>query len=633
MRRRVAPRIYRGFGRTDSDVSFHTPTGVSNTVLGNDVTQLNSAVARPVRNISIPLIRGDYTPMQAKVQPFRPTHLYKATYGILEPMVFVVFMNTAKTFAIARDKHGHLLECATKCLIPFNPDLEGTPYDLQDDTHLTLADQLQGSPASRAGTPVAAVARQVSYLPAATVRPQNNLTTSQTAARSPSAVSDSARTMLKQRQVSFSSDADGLDTPSSTSLSIASGNISQSTSRRNLPAGIDISNEANSLTAALNSIATVNQAVVQTLRELKTGKSSSSTTRFPIDKILQYEGKCQLGDCYTSRPAAWCNHFRDKALAYQLDDKLWTVFALLASAPVVSHRWRDEMERPAHASPTWQIWDKDEEFGHNNSEAARTTFPKYARWLCDTYKDDHLFFQQKNVFDHCFQKSGERTIDFNRRWLDQKRLVDELAGEFLYDASSRHTELLLNLYLSHLHPDIASSVRAFKLQSQMTVKMQAQIAPQSSDTPAMTLHHLQEYAVDVKAQMAAARTMRSSYSPVTNSRSTTPWRGVSRSQPPRLLTALTDAEDTHSLYARLHQEGRVSWSPHQLKLLFSENRCFKCSQTGHTAKDCPNAAVDPKTVRFHHLAIDDGQDTGAQEILDDDAHMSDLLLELADSLN
>ena len=40
-----------------------------------------------------------------------------------------------------------------------------------------------------------------------------------------------------------------------------------------------------------------------------------------------------------------------------------------------------------------------------------------------------------------------------------------------------------------------------------------------------------------------------------------------------------------------------------------------------------------KTVRFHHLAIDDGQDTGAQEILDDDAHMSDLLLELADSLN
>ena len=100
--------------RTDSDVSFHTPTSVSNTVLGNDVTQLNSAVAQPVRNISIPLIRGDYTPMQAKVQPCRPTHLYKATYGILEPMVFVVFMNTAQTFTIGRDKHGILLECSTE---------------------------------------------------------------------------------------------------------------------------------------------------------------------------------------------------------------------------------------------------------------------------------------------------------------------------------------------------------------------------------------------------------------------------------------------------------------------------------------------------------------------------------------
>ena len=100
--------------------------------------------------------------------------------------------------------------------------------------------------------------------------------------------------------------------------------------------------------------------------------------------------------------------------------------------------------------------------------------------------------------------------------------MDELAGEFLYDASRRHSELLLNLYLSHLHPDIASSVCAFKLQSQMTVKIQAQFDHQSSDTPAITLHHLQEYAVTVEAQMAAARTMRSRYSPVKNSHSTTP---------------------------------------------------------------------------------------------------------------
>ena len=96
---------------------------------------------------------------------------------------------------------------------------------------------------------------------------------------------------------------------------------------------------------------------------------------------------------------------------------------------------------------------------------------------------------------------------------------------------------------------------------------------------------------------------------------------------------MTDSEDTHSLYAHLHQEGRVPWSPNQLKVLYSENRCFKCSQTGHTVKECPNADAGPKTVRFRHLATDDTQDTSSQEILEDNAHISDLLLELADSLN
>ena len=61
---------------------------------------------------------------------------------------------------------------------------------------------------------------------------------------------------------------------------------------------------------------------------------------------------------------------------------------------------------------------KNEEFGLDNSAASRTTFPQYARWLCATFKDDYLFFEQKGVLDECFQKPGERTIDFNRRWTD-----------------------------------------------------------------------------------------------------------------------------------------------------------------------------------------------------------------------
>jgi hypothetical protein len=156
----------------------------------------------------------------------------------------------------------------------------------------------------RTATSVAAVSRQVSYQPA-----NDSFTPSNTAVCSPPAafaMSNSARSLLPQRQVSFSPEVNGMDNPSSTN---------------------DVS-----LTEALQSLATVKQAVVQTLCELKPGKSSSSNSRFPVDKILPYEGKCQLGDCYTSRPAAWCNHSRDKACAFQLDEKLWR-----------------------------QIWDKDED--------------------------------------------------------------------------------------------------------------------------------------------------------------------------------------------------------------------------------------------------------------------------------
>jgi hypothetical protein len=66
--------------------------------------------------------------MQAKVQPFRPTHLYKSTYGILESMIFEVFLVSAKTFSVTRDIHGILHECVTKCFLPYDPMLAGQPY-------------------------------------------------------------------------------------------------------------------------------------------------------------------------------------------------------------------------------------------------------------------------------------------------------------------------------------------------------------------------------------------------------------------------------------------------------------------------------------------------------------------------
>jgi hypothetical protein len=116
----------------DSDISFFTPTSVSDNdnLMAFLKSKLCTGSVQRARTTSVPLIRGDYTPMQVKVQPFRPTHLNKATYGILESMIFEVFLDSAKTFAEARDIHVILRECATKCLLPYDPMLTGQPYSL-----------------------------------------------------------------------------------------------------------------------------------------------------------------------------------------------------------------------------------------------------------------------------------------------------------------------------------------------------------------------------------------------------------------------------------------------------------------------------------------------------------------------
>jgi hypothetical protein len=182
----IAPSMITDVTRNDSDISFHTPTSVSDSdnLMAFLKSKMRSGSVQRARTTPIPLIRGDYTPMQTKIQSFRPTYLYKTTYGILEPMVFEVFMDSVKTFAVARDIHDILRECATKCLLPYDPMFTGQPYSLQDDNHLTLEYQLQGTPPPRTTTSVAAVSRQVSYQPG-------------------------------NRQVTFSPEVNGMDNPSS----------------------------------------------------------------------------------------------------------------------------------------------------------------------------------------------------------------------------------------------------------------------------------------------------------------------------------------------------------------------------------------------------------------------------------
>jgi len=61
------------------------------------------------------------------------------------------------------------------------------------------------------------------------------------------------------------------------------------------------------------------------------------------------------------------------------------------------------------------------------------------------------------------------------------------------------------------------------------------------------------------------------------------------------------ATDLERLYVTMAQEGKVSWSRSQLKLLMDKNLCFKCAKAGHRAPECRNDAVNPKTFRLTHL--------------------------------
>ena len=79
--------------------------------------------------------------------------------------------------------------------------------------------------------------------------------------------------------------------------------------------------------------------------------------------------------------------------------------------------------------------------------------------------------------------------------------------------------------------------------------------------------------------------------------------------PPRIHNLDADdgeVEETELelLYQKLANEGRVSWTRAQIKKLFDENRCFKCTEQGHKAPECKNAAVNPRTHRFSHNLVE-----------------------------
>ena len=62
-------------------------------------------------------------------------------------------------------------------------------------------------------------------------------------------------------------------------------------------------------------------------------------------------------------------------------------------------------------------------------------------------------------------------------------------------------------------------------------------------------------------------------------------------------------DDTEILFNHLKQSGRIAWSKAQMRKVFDENRCFKCTKQGHQKSDCRNPAENP--TEFHALEVED----------------------------
>ena len=63
------------------------------------------------------------------------------------------------------------------------------------------------------------------------------------------------------------------------------------------------------------------------------------------------------------------------------------------------------------------------------------------------------------------------------------------------------------------------------------------------------------------------------------------------------------------LFFKIQTEGKVNWSPAQMKRLWADKCCFRCGLSGHQWADCKaKCPADPKAFHFANLISTDCPD-------------------------
>ena len=355
--------------------------------------------------------------------------------------------------------------------------------------------------------------------------------------------------------------------------------------------------------------------------------------KFDTGKIVQYTGECAIGTTeeYWRRPGSWTKRFRNLMLSCAIPNSQWTHFALLCCGQAVLVPWETAFEKPSNAGPGWQSSHQldIQDDGGEIPFARRQSWPEFVRWLASRFNIRALFEIQHENFKQLAQEPGERVHMYNVRWNLERELVDELAGAELYPVGSIHEEELENMYVRSLLNTFSSKLTDFRAIRGTLLQAGGDTRDTASEGGvSLGLTLLQNHAVQLDNAQFVASELRKWKSPhaTTQATRTYPRKSFpfpSQRRNPQRITHLEAASRfseleeegadqslcCQDLFFKLQTDGKVNWSPAQMKRLWADKCCFRCGLSGHQWADCKaKYPADPKAFHFANLVSTDCPD-------------------------
>ena len=369
----------------------------------------------------------------------------------------------------------------------------------------------------------------------------------------------------------------------------------------------------------------------------------SGPQKFDYSLVKPYTGDNRIGPAndYWLRPLAWCKRVYSILLGAGIREENMVRHAIRCLSDYLHNKYRMEKLKPENAPTGWQEWSQD---FPPREEGLK--FEVFASWLVNENPFATNIQQQRSKFEALSQSSSMSVRDFNQIFNYNLALLHEIEVCQRVDAYAN----ILNVelpedpavrfqYMCALLPDIGERLQHIVMQTTLQPLCNPNLASEDFSRARSEIRHgliglsldrLQQLAIELERSKAiwedhkqqhllrirreANRAENQYQSGSSRTLPASASRSVSR---PRLLNSLTtesdveagedatvvDTLDCESLYARLQAQGRIAWDRAQVQRIVKDNRCFNCGVVGHTKKECPNPAADPRTFHFHALEV------------------------------